>query len=143
MLTKIKGANPFWGHFNAILKEQTGAPQERWIEEVPNEGLIHYRTLFNEGRVIPTTPKALSEVLVQKNYEFVKPLQVRAGVGRLLGVGILLAEGEEHRIQRKNLMVGLSRALLTLLEDFRWLLIQRPCLIYRHLPGCRYTDTVL
>lgn len=41
---------------------------------------------------------------MQKNYEFIKPPQVRAGLGRLLGVGILLAEGEEHRIQRKNLM---------------------------------------
>ncbi|KAL8949349.1 MAG: hypothetical protein Q9222_004535 [Ikaeria aurantiellina] len=29
---------------------------------------------------------------------------VREGLGRLLGIGILLAEGDEHRTQRKNLM---------------------------------------
>ena len=52
---------------------------------------------------MPTTPKGLAEVLVQKNYEFIKPLQVRAGIGRILGVGVLLAEGEEHKLQRKNL----------------------------------------
>ena len=98
------------------------------MNEVSNEGLIHYRNIFNEGRILPTTPKALAEVLAQKNYEFVKPAQVRVGIGRLLGVGILLAEGEvstcqsilcliykcsftitqEHRIQRKNLMPAFS-----------------------------------
>ena len=107
-LTRTKGGNFLWGHFRAILKEPTGVPQRRWASEVPNEGLIHYRTYFNEGRLVPTTPKALAEVLVQNSYEFVKPLQIRAGMRRLLGVGILLAEGEEHRIQRKNLMPAFS-----------------------------------
>lgn len=51
-----------------------------------------------------TSPKALSEVLVTKNYDFVKPDHVARGIGRLLGVGVLLAEGEEHKTQRKNLM---------------------------------------
>jgi cytochrome P450 len=60
--------------------------------------------LFNVERVVPTTPKALAEVLVTKNYDFVKPGQVARGIGRILGVGVLLAEGDEHKIQRKNLM---------------------------------------
>ena len=90
------------------MKEPTGVPQRRWANEVPNEGLIHYRTYFNQGRLVPTTPKALAEVLVQNSYEFVKPLQIRAGTSRILGVGILLAEGEEHRIQRKNLLPAFS-----------------------------------
>lgn len=51
-----------------------------------------------------TNAKSLSEVLTTKNYDFVKPPTVRIGIGRLLGIGVLLAEGDEHRIQRKNLM---------------------------------------
>lgn len=105
---RVEGGNFFWGHFRTIIREPTGEPQEKWINEIPNEGLLHYRNLFNEGRLLPTTPKALAEVLVQKNYEFIKPLQIRAGIGRILGVGILLAEGEEHRLQRKNLMPAFS-----------------------------------
>ena len=108
MRTLRRGGNFFWGHFRTIMNQPTGTPQRKWINEVPNEGLIHYRNLFNEGRIMPTTPKALAEVLVQKNYEFIKPLQVRAGIGRILGVGILLAEGDEHRMQRKNLMPAFS-----------------------------------
>ena len=58
---------------------------------------------------MPTSPKALAEVLVQKNYEFIKPQRLRDGLGRLLGVGILLAEGDEHKVGAKLLIwVGLA-----------------------------------
>jgi hypothetical protein len=70
----------------------------RWVKEVPNDGLIVYRHLLNRERVIPTSPKALAEVLVTKNYEFVKPSFFRVNLGRLLGFGILLAEGDEHKV---------------------------------------------
>ncbi len=50
-----------------------------------------------------TKPRALAEVLVSKNYDFVKPSMVRYALSRFLGVGILLAEGDEHRFQRKSL----------------------------------------
>lgn len=65
---------------------------------MPNDGVLYYRWLFNESRVLVTSPKALAEVLVQRNYEFVKPARIRKGLGRLLGVGILLAEGDEHKV---------------------------------------------
>lgn len=71
---------------------------------MPNDGVLYYRWLFNESRVLVTNPKALGEVLVQRNYDFVKPERIRLGLGRLLGVGILLAEGDEHKRQRKLLM---------------------------------------
>lgn len=81
-----------------IAAEPTGAPMQRWVNEIPNEGLIRYTHLFNVDRLLITSPKALGEVLVQKNYDFVKPKMVRNGLGRLLGVGVLLAEGEEHKV---------------------------------------------
>ena len=39
-----------------------------------------------------------------KNYEFIKPAQFRNGLGQLLGIGVLLAEGDEHKRQRRALM---------------------------------------
>ena len=65
---------------------------------MPNDGVLYYRWLFNEPRVLVTSPKALGEVLVHRSYEFVKPQRVRVGLGRLLGVGVLLAEGNEHKV---------------------------------------------
>lgn len=67
---------------------------------MPNDGLLYYRWWFNEARVMPTTTKALAEVLTQKSYEFIKPRNVREGLGRLLGIGILLAEGNEHKVSQ-------------------------------------------
>ncbi len=69
-----------------------------WINEVPNNGLIYYNYIFNSERLLITSPKALGEVLVQKNYDFIKPEGIRAGIARILGVGILVAEGEEHKV---------------------------------------------
>jgi hypothetical protein len=66
---------------------------------VPNDGVLYYRWLFNIPRVLITNPKALGEVLVQQNYDFIKPGRLRSGLGRLLGVGILLAEGDEHKVR--------------------------------------------
>lgn len=71
------------------------------MDTVPNDGVLYYRWLFNESRVLVTSPKALAEVLVQRNYEFIKPGRIRKGLGRLLGVGILLAEGDEHKVGLK------------------------------------------
>lgn len=70
--------------------------------------MIRYRHAFNVERVLLASPKALAEVLVAKNYEFIKPAQFRNGLGRLLGVGVLLAEGDEHKRQRKALMPAFS-----------------------------------
>ncbi|MCJ1281889.1 hypothetical protein MMC26_001212 [Xylographa opegraphella] len=75
-----------------------------WINSVPNNGLIRYTSLLNSERILVTNAKALGEVLVTKSYDFVKPAGIRDGIGKILGVGILLAEGEEHKTQRKHLM---------------------------------------
>ncbi|KAL2351287.1 cytochrome P450 [Cryomyces antarcticus] len=102
-LPEPPGASLINGHASRILKEPSGAPFREWVEHVPNDGLIRYKFLFNKERVLLTSPKALGEVLVTKNYEFIKPPHLRSGLGRILGIGILLAEGEEHKRQRKLL----------------------------------------
>jgi hypothetical protein len=73
-------------------------PIAKWAEEIPNHGLIRYLMMFNRERVLLTGTKAIGEVLVTKSYEFVKPKEFRHGLGMILGIGILLAEGEEHKV---------------------------------------------
>ena len=75
-----------------------------WSEEIPNDGIIRYLGMFNSETVIPVSLKALAEVLVQRPYEFIKPPGLVTGLGKILGVGVFLAEGEEHKKQRKDLM---------------------------------------
>ncbi|RDL36764.1 Cytochrome P450 [Venustampulla echinocandica] len=95
----------FWnGQFPAILKRPTGAPMVDWINTVPNDGVIRYLGFLNSERLLVTSPKALSEVLTTRVYDFIRPEEVTTNLGRVLGIGVLLAEGEEHKFQRKHLM---------------------------------------
>ncbi|KAH6845196.1 cytochrome P450 [Chaetomium sp. MPI-CAGE-AT-0009] len=103
-LPEPSGNSWFMGQWKAIVAHPTGAPMMKWINSIPNNGIIRYLGPFNQERLFVTSPKALAEVLVTKNYEFIKPEQFRFSIGRILGVGILLAEGDEHKVQRKNLL---------------------------------------
>ncbi|KAG4029847.1 hypothetical protein MFRU_014g01420 [Monilinia fructicola] len=103
-LPSPKGGSWWNGQWKRISGEPTGQPMLDWIQDVPNDGIIRYLGILNSERVMLTNAKALSEVLTTKNYDFVKPATVRLGIGRLLGIGVLLAEGDEHKVQRKNLM---------------------------------------
>lgn len=71
---------------------------------IPNDGVIRYLGPFNQERLLITSPRTLAEVLVTKNYDFVKPGVIRYSIGRILGIGLLLAEGDEHKAQRRNLL---------------------------------------
>lgn len=102
-LPEPTGNHWLFGQGKRIFAEPSGIPMREWINEIPHDGLIRYRGLLNQERLLIASPKALAEVLVTNNYAFAKPSQVRWSLGRILGVGVLLAEGEEHKMQRRNL----------------------------------------
>lgn len=91
------------------MKESTAQPARDWMNTIPNDGLIRYMHWFNQERVLLTNPKTLAEVLVTKNYEFIKPYHFRKALGRILGVGILLAEGDEHKVRTTRMTISHSR----------------------------------
>lgn len=103
-----KQTSLLFGQFWRIIKEPTGLPQREWMDEIENDGLIYYRSLFNIDRVMVTTPKALSEAVTLKSYDLIKPRALTKGLARILGYGVLLTEGQEHRAQRKNLTPAFS-----------------------------------
>ncbi|KAI9688043.1 MAG: hypothetical protein M1822_001548 [Bathelium mastoideum] len=76
----------------------------KMMTDVPNEGLIHFRGFFYRDRLLLTDPKALAEVLVTKTYDYEKPSRVRNFLRNVLGDGLIIVEGDEHRFQRKHIM---------------------------------------
>lgn len=74
------------------------------MKEVPNHGMIHFRSFFYMDRLLLTSPQALAEILVHKSYDFEKPGWVRDFLRQFLGDGLLMSEGEEHKHQRKHIM---------------------------------------
>lgn len=113
-----------FGQAIRIWKTPLGAPMRDWfvirfpfvsslankvrVKHVPNDGMIRYLGLFNRERVLICSPQALAEVLVTKSYGFSKPSALRWSIGRIVGVGLLLAEGDAHRAQRRNLLPAFS-----------------------------------
>ena len=58
---------------------------------------------MNFERLLVTSPEGINEVLVRNSYDYVKPIFARKLLARVLGgVGMLLAEGEEHRVRHSN-----------------------------------------
>ncbi|XP_044724797.1 cytochrome p450 domain-containing protein [Hirsutella rhossiliensis] len=103
-LPQPEGAHWLLGHGRQIIGKLLGGPVRQWVKDTPHDGLIRYLFLFNRERLVVVSPKALAEVLVTKNYVFEKPDALRGVLGRQLGNGILLAEGDEHKAQRRNLL---------------------------------------
>ncbi|RYP16456.1 hypothetical protein DL765_005133 [Monosporascus sp. GIB2] len=103
-LPEPSGNSFLLGQFHRIRTEPSGVPHREWSRTIPNDGLIRYLGPFNQERLLITNAKTLSEVLVTHSYDFVKPAGVQHALSRILGVGILVAEGDEHRFQRKMLM---------------------------------------
>ncbi|PNP50101.1 hypothetical protein THARTR1_09090 [Trichoderma harzianum] len=103
-LPTAPGGHWLLGHGKKILAAKPAVLFREWALNMPNDGLIRYYWLLNHERLLITSPKALAEVLVTNNYAFQKPENVRSMLGRVLGYGVLLAEGDEHKRQRRNLM---------------------------------------
>ncbi|RYP72197.1 hypothetical protein DL771_004327 [Monosporascus sp. 5C6A] len=103
-LPEPSGNSFLFGQFHRIMAEPSGIPHREWATTIPNDGLIRYLGPFNQERLLVTNPKTLAEVLVTRSYDFVKPADVQHALSRVVGAGLLLTEGDEHRFQRKKLM---------------------------------------
>lgn len=94
----LQGGSFLNGQFKRILEEPSGVPHQEWTNSIPNDGLILYTSLLNAERLLLTSPQALNEVLTTKSYDFVKPAFLRNGLGRIIGNGLILSEGDEHKV---------------------------------------------
>lgn len=69
-----------------------------WTKTIPNDGLIRVYLKGVRERLLVTSPQALSEILVTKASHFAKPAFVRQRLHYVTGNGLLLAEGDEHKV---------------------------------------------
>ena len=96
------------GHGTVLWEKPAGDRMRRFINEVPNEGLIRFPGFFNVDGTIVTDPAALADILVHKSYDFQKPGPLRKFLSLILGDGLIVVEGDEHKFQRKHLMPAFS-----------------------------------
>ncbi|GAA5992389.1 hypothetical protein JCM10908_000458 [Rhodotorula pacifica] len=99
-----------WGSLPEILEEEPGKPGVRWMDEYGS--VIRYTGFFGEDRLLLCDPTALNHVLVSRSYDYPKPDEVRGDLAMILGKGILFAEGDDHRRQRRIMNPSFSPAHL-------------------------------
>lgn len=78
------------------------------MNEIPNDGIIRFTGLLHHDWLLLTDPSSLSEVLVHKAYDYVKPPLMLQFIRTLFGNGLVAAEGEQHKFQRKHAMPAFS-----------------------------------
>jgi cytochrome P450 len=115
-----QGGYPFLGHGLALFKKPPGEDFLNWMINIPNDGVLMFRGFGHQPRLILTTPKALSEVLVQNSYDYKKPAPLRHFLRRILGDGLIIVEGEEHKFQRKHIMPVFSFRHIKELYPMMW-----------------------
>ena len=86
----------------------------------PNNGILLLRSFFHQNRLLVTKPNALADILVTNAYDFQKPKRVRNFLRHILGDGLIMAEGESHRFQRKHLMPAFSFRHIKDLYPMMW-----------------------
>ncbi|KIA75999.1 Cytochrome P450 [Aspergillus ustus] len=98
---KQQGEIPIIGQFTHPHTKPLGSTYLKWLTSVSNEGLITYRSILNQDRILLTSPKAIAEVLVSNTYAYTKHPNDISVIQRFLGNGLTISEGAEHRFQRK------------------------------------------
>jgi cytochrome P450 len=109
---------PLWGQFFTIITEECGVPQRRWFKE--HGPIIRYFFPFAAERIAIADDKAIHQMTIRNPYNYPKPVRAKLWMVRILGEGVLLAEGDEHVHQRKALAPGFSIASIRALAPVFW-----------------------
>ncbi|KAK5043608.1 hypothetical protein LTR84_011368 [Exophiala bonariae] len=114
------GAHPIFGHTASQFKIPRGSDHLKFTTEIPNNGLIRLKGFFNTDEVLITSPKAIAEVLVAKPYDFPKTERDRGLLKLLIGEGLVVAEGNYHKIQRKHSLPSFAFRPIKMLYPLFW-----------------------
>ncbi|GAA6058936.1 hypothetical protein JCM10212_002888 [Sporobolomyces blumeae] len=97
-----------YGNMTTIFDEEPGISHARWHDEFG--GAVRYHGLLGNQRLVLFDSTALNHVLLSNCYAYPKPEEVRGDLAMILGRGVLFAEGDDHRRQRRIMQPAFSPA---------------------------------
>ncbi|KAI9029082.1 cytochrome P450 [Phycomyces nitens] len=97
---------PFTGNAIEIIKDESGVPHKRWTKKYG--GIVAYHGPWNNCRVLVTDPGLIREILTIHEYDYIKTEQTSDFLRKFIGNGLLVAEGPEHKKQRRMLNPAFS-----------------------------------
>ncbi|POR35985.1 Cytochrome P450 [Tolypocladium paradoxum] len=110
-----------------LYTQPRGVPQSDWVNKLGHvpQGLVRYRSILGTERLLVLSPEALAEVLVHKTDDFPKPPFIVNELRQVVGMGLLLAEGDDHRFQRKMLQPAFAFRHVKDLYPVFWTVAER------------------
>lgn len=117
-----RGPSIALGHaIQCMTSKPPGGNMLKWLDEIPNDGLIVFQGWFHSfPNLIVTTPEAIMDVLNTHAADWEKHADGRAFLTRIIGNGLVVSEGTEHREQRKNATPAFSGRVIKDLVPLFW-----------------------
>lgn len=88
------------------------------IKKYPEHEILNL-TAF-DYQVLITKPRMLADLLVHRAYDFIKPPKISGFLRHVLGDGLIMVEGDEHKFLRKNSMPAFSFRHIKDLYPMMW-----------------------
>ncbi|PMD54166.1 cytochrome P450 [Hyaloscypha bicolor E] len=92
-----------WPLYFSPLRKLPQAPVLEFMDTVPHEYFFRMLDIFNKEIVILTDPKAITQPFQTNSYEYVKPVNIKNILKHLLGNGLIVSDGQDHKYQKKHL----------------------------------------
>jgi len=86
---------------NQFRASSPNEPFVSWVKRWPDADFIRFLSFGNTEALLVTSLAAHKEILQAKVYSFVKPPFFRRLIADTVGLGVIFAEGEDHKNQRK------------------------------------------
>lgn len=121
-LRKIPGPETplFFGNFREIFRDEVGLPHLKWVKQFPGASFIRYHGLFNRERLLVVS-QAAHQYILTNCYNYPKPPDVSRALKIILGAkGILFAEGDIHKRQRKSMNPSFAYGNLKSMVPIFW-----------------------
>ncbi|KAI0521079.1 cytochrome P450 [Xylaria bambusicola] len=120
-LRRLKGPRNFisLAHRTLIEKDRPGGDLFlELVKQYPNEEILNL-TAF-DYQVVVTSPRLLPDLLVHRPYDFIKPPKLSGLLRHVLGDGLIMVEGDQHKFLRKNSMPAFGRRHIKDLYPMMW-----------------------
>ena len=109
---------PLWGHFFTIIRNEVSVPNREWHQKYGP--IIRYFFLCGTECLSVADDEALNQICVKNPYNYPKPDRIKNWMGIVIGHGVLLAEGNFHKLQRKALLPAFSTQSIKALTPVFW-----------------------
>jgi cytochrome P450 len=89
------------GHVGAVFSTPLGRQITEWMNDIPNNGLFFFRGVLGAEYLVVTSTEGLRDVLFTRAYDLEKTSAFRRYTRRFLAGGLVVQEGDAHKMRRK------------------------------------------